>query len=127
MPLRTRQEQSEYQRLWVKRRREVWVRAHGPCAECGSWEQPEIDHVDPSTKQTSVAAVWSWSKAKRDRELAKCQVLCKPCHRRKTIASLLRNGGHNLNGYRRGCRCAICTTAVREKARRYRQTRGVAA
>ena len=58
--------------------------ANGPCVKCGCWDldQLEVDHIDPNTKVSH--RVWSWSKERRENELAKCQVLCRACHLTKT-------------------------------------------
>lgn len=66
-------------------RRERWLRENGPCQHCGSWENLEVDHIDPATKDAHTSSIWSWpDPARRASELAKCQVLCAPCHQRKT-------------------------------------------
>lgn len=80
----------EYQLAWVKRRRNEWIADHGPCAICGSWDQPEVDHIDRSTKVLTPAKIWSLSpeNPKRIAELAKCQVLCHDCHQEKTSTEL---------------------------------------
>jgi len=83
-----------YQLAWIKRRRAEWIEEHGPCARCGSREDMEVDHVDRATKLLPPAKVWSLTKVKRDVELAKCQVLCGPCHRAKTISELRRIPPH---------------------------------
>jgi hypothetical protein len=72
------------QLAWMKRRRQEWLDANGPCAQCGSSHRLEVDHIDPETKVTHT--VWSWAKPRRDAELAKCQVLCHACHAEKTRA-----------------------------------------
>lgn len=74
--------------------RAQWIAEHGPCQQCGSTENLEIDHIDPKTKnpvlqykigQTSAKQkIWNLDKKRRELELAKCQVLCKPCHIIKT-------------------------------------------
>jgi hypothetical protein len=43
----------------------------------------ELDHVDPSQKVDH--RIWSWSKARMDVEVAKCQVLCYDCHLAKSV------------------------------------------
>lgn len=53
----------------------------GPCIDCGSWQRLEFDHVDPETKLDSVSSLFL--SKKRDAELAKCVVRCRPCHVRK--------------------------------------------
>lgn len=71
-----------YQKAWVKEARWDWLAKNGPCRQCGSSERLEVDHIDPSLKVSH--AVWSWSKPRREAELAKCQVLCHDCHAKKT-------------------------------------------
>lgn len=63
-----------------------------PCLHCGE-DDPivlEFDHIDPSTKISAIAMLrgsnCSW--AKLEAEIAKCQVLCANCHRRKTAKEL---------------------------------------
>jgi len=87
-------------------RRFVWLNANGPCVKCGSDEDLEVDHIDPSLKIDH--KVWSWSDVRRSAELAKCQVLCHKCHARKTAASRpqKQHGTHSM--YTSGCRCQPC-------------------
>jgi len=77
---------NKYQRDWYAHIRRDWFKQHGPCAHCGSWENLQADHIDPKTKdpKASKRVPWSWSKARREIELAKCQALCKPCHLKKS-------------------------------------------
>lgn len=82
MPYRDRAEQNRFQAEWTRRRRQEWITANGPCAECGSWQALELDHIDPEQKVEH--RVWSWSEARRVEELKKCQVLCESCHAKKT-------------------------------------------
>lgn len=120
MPYADRERQREYRREWYAARRAAWFAANGPCAQCGSWERLELDHVDPATKVHHV--IWSWSDARREAELAKCQILCVDCHDEKTAGEW--HGRWNGNaqphsvssapgttGYRRGCRCGACCRA----------------
>lgn len=86
MPYSDPEKQREYQRLWMAKRRADWIAEHGPCVDCGSYEDLQVDHVDASVKVTH--RVWSWSKARRGVELAKCVVRCNPCH----VAKTTRNG-----------------------------------
>ena len=75
--------QREYQRLWMARRRSEWMEANGPCVDCGSSEALEVDHSDQTTKVEH--KVWSWSKVRREAELAKCVVRCYDCHMAKSV------------------------------------------
>lgn len=74
--------QRAYQRNWMAARRASWIQENGPCALCDSWEQLEVDHVDPATKVMQPSALWSLApdNPKRIQELLKCRVLCHDCH-----------------------------------------------
>ncbi len=85
-----RRKQRAWQVAWMKRRRRAWFKAHGPCVDCGSRRQLEIDHVDPKTKVSH--RIWSWSEARRNVELAKCVARCHRCHLRRSIIQLTKTG-----------------------------------
>lgn len=82
MPYKDPEEQRIYQRKWLARRKAEWFAANGPCTRCGSWNDLELDHINARLKVNHV--IWSWSEKRRNAELAKCQVLCHPCHLGKT-------------------------------------------
>lgn len=80
-----------YQKEWMRnRRREFFSGKY--CVQCKSTEKLELDHINPEEKEHH--SIWSWSEERRLKELAKCQVLCKTCHRLKSNAycRLLRTG-----------------------------------
>lgn len=66
----------------MKKARDEWFAANGPCQKCGSKEKLELDHINPEDKVSH--SVWSWTPERRRLELNKCQALCRPCHREKT-------------------------------------------
>lgn len=75
------EQQREYQRNWMAARRNAFF--HDKCCvQCGSTENLELDHIDRNEKEDH--NVWSWSEERRQKELAKCQVLCYDCHLEKT-------------------------------------------
>ena len=82
-----REVKRSYQREWVRNRRKAWIDANGPCKVCGSDENLEVDHINPSEKSMDPAPLWSMSDNNPVKlaELSKCQVLCKSCHMKKTI------------------------------------------
>jgi hypothetical protein len=82
MPYKDKNKQSAYQLERQHRIRAAWFRIHGKCVRCGSKENLELDHIDPSKKITH--RVWSWAPERRKAELVKCQSLCKICHKKKT-------------------------------------------
>lgn len=67
----------------MAKRRLEWFNANGPCVECGSWDDLELDHKDYKVKWKH--AIWSYSQMIRVRELSKCQVLCSSCHKKKNM------------------------------------------
>lgn len=103
--------QREYQKQWVAARRQVWIDTNGPCVKCGSRDDLEVDHVDPAKKVSH--RIWSWSRKRREVELARCQVLCGLCHKDKTRRQRDDAVPHGVNRYkgRHGCRCSICRAA----------------
>lgn len=68
-----------------------------PCADCGKRFTPvvmEFDHRDASKKRFDVAHSWCRSVRGILEEAAKCDVVCRNCHRRRTVTrrSTLRAG-----------------------------------
>lgn len=86
MPITDRQAKRAYDRERYAGFRREWIAANGPCQQCGSSKDLEVDHIDPTTKLSH--RVWSWSRVRREAELAKCRVLCGSCHQRKTSAEM---------------------------------------
>ena len=105
----TRFDKRRYQRDWLRRRREAWL-ADKSCVHCGSRQDLHIHHCDPNEKFEH--RVWSWRQDRREAELAKCEVLCHPCHRR-LHAEQDRYPCGTVAAYRRGCRCEPCRDAKR--------------
>lgn len=84
MPYADPNRQREYQRRWMEKRRSDWFAANGPCADCGSSDDLQLDHLDFRKKVSH--RLWSWSATRREEELAKCVARCRPCHQTKTNA-----------------------------------------
>jgi 5-methylcytosine-specific restriction endonuclease McrA len=125
MPYKDPEKQKKYQRDWIARRKLAWLEENGPCAKCGSEKDLQVDHIDPSTKTTH--RIWSFSKEKRETELAKCQVLCFECHKNKTCND---NYGHDVKQhgtggpYKDGCRCNLCVKGQNRRSRERFERRG---
>ncbi len=81
MPYKNLEQQRQYQREWMAKRRLDYF-FDKACVRCGSGDNLQLDHVDPTLKISH--KIWSWSAEKREAELAKCQVLCEHCHLDKT-------------------------------------------
>lgn len=67
-------------------RRKAYARDYlgGKCAECGSTEELEFDHVDPAMKRFDLMRDWSVAWQRWHDELEKCQLLCHDDHAEKT-------------------------------------------
>lgn len=120
MSYKDRNKQQAYQAGYLAGKRMTWLQDHGPCAQCGSWDRLELDHIDPAQKVTH--RVWSLAKPARDAELAKCQVLCSRCHKEKHRLLTAKPLVHGTsNGYQKHrCRCDACRTANNVRVRRWK-------
>lgn len=85
MPYKDKVKQREYQRKWKAKRRAEFFEGKC-CEECGGAENLELHHEDRSKKESH--KIWSWSKERREAELAKCVVLCRDCHWQETYKQL---------------------------------------
>lgn len=94
----------------MKMYRKEWFLENGPCISCRSWEHLEVDHIKP--KQKKHHAVWTWKPERRETELARCQVLCKTCHKQKHAWLKIAKLTHGTRAmYRKyNCRCITCKT-----------------
>jgi hypothetical protein len=76
-----------------------------PCVDCGmkSVASLEFDHVDPTTKTSTISAMLPRSTwASIQREIAKCAVRCANCHRRRTLEQRSELAGSPTIGVRAG-------------------------
>ena len=102
----------------------------GQCAVCGSTDQLEFDHIDPSTKWVNLPQMWGYSEARFQGELAKCQLLCRVHHAEKTArenGQALARGTHGTLSAYRYCgppKCDDCKLAKRDWQRQRRATSG---
>src|ERR1035437_4621078 len=123
MPYKNKEVQRAYCNAWIKKRRRLWILANGPCVDCGLWFGLEVHHRDPLQKIDH--KVWSWSEARRTKELAKCEVKCQNCHvewHRKYVITPLVHG--TLSGYKtHSCHCNLCRKANADWKRRYTKAR----
>ncbi len=94
------------------------------CNLCGAIENLQIDHTIREEKSFSVARKWNIAIESLILELDKCQLLCQPCHNKKTTAELgrtLARGTHGTHSAYRYCKCDICKEFKREYMRKYRR------
>lgn len=124
MPYRDKDKQRQFQREHLAKRRAEWIASQGGrCVRCGSREELEIDHIDPRDKLYNPSHLWSRSLAFREAELAKCQVLCRACHLRKTVSGANRSHGASYQYTKQGCRCEACRAWNARRARNQRRRR----
>jgi hypothetical protein len=115
----------EYTKRYIANLRAAWIAEQGDkCNYCATTQGPfDIDHINRALKTHKVTRLWFMNKATRDAELAKCQVLCKPCHKQKTrYERMIHNPEHGTSAMyqQRKCRCAECKAWKAEQGRQYR-------
>lgn len=115
-----------YMTARILKRRQDWIDSQGgKCAVCGSTENLEVDHKDPAQKEYDPCVLWSLAldNPKRIGELAKCWVLCRICHKAKTIGEKRTAQHGGIRMYRVGCRCKECRAANTRSQREYQARR----
>ncbi len=116
---KTKEEYNAYMKKYMlKRYHERMDRARqklgGECCKCGSKENLQIDHIDPSAKSWTMAKMWSVNDKSFEEELSKCQLLCQPCHNLKTLdqnGMKPARGTHGTLSSYRYCKCRLCKDA----------------
>lgn len=108
-------------------KRRVIEQLGGKCVRCGSVDRLQFDHVDRTTKTKVIGSMLTQKEATLQAELAKCQLLCQPCHSLKSIIELgnqpRRHGTTTM--YAGGkCRCPLCRAAQYEYVKEYRKRNG---
>jgi hypothetical protein len=117
---------NEYMKArWERRRKQAVEYLGGKCVKCGSEDELEFDHIDPSTKTYTVASASSRNEVVFWAEVDKCQLLCKPHHVEKTT---LENGvehGGGVSG-KKNCKCQPCKNRKNEYMRTWKKTKRLA-
>ena len=114
----------EYQKVrYVKRRTMFIAELGGKCILCGSTENLEFDHIDPTQKAFNIGK-WIANRKEEDirAELKKCQLLCASCHKRKTVKAKSVEHGEGKTGVR-NCRCEKCAPLKNAYARELKRRR----
>lgn len=122
MPYSDPEQRRKHKREWRARNRSNYL-ADKACVVCGSTERLEVDHINPAEKVSH--NIWSWSKVRREAELAKCQVLCYDHHLEKTLREHYEEVAKIPHGdrrrYKRGCHCTACRKANADYRRELRR------
>lgn len=111
------------------RRRSDFIESRGGCCEqCRGLDDLEIDHIDPAEKGFALGkALAGWAESRIQKELAKCQVLCKDCHAEKTRKDLAKRFNqrehweHGTVTGRKYCACELCKKAQSEYMKQWRE------
>lgn len=116
MPFADPEVRRAYHRERWTRRRAAYL-AGKCCAWCGATDDLQVHHRDPEKKGSH--RIWSWSQQRLEAELAKCEIVCAPCHAKahaeaRRIEAELRNPCGTYQAYARGCRCDACRAARRD-------------
>lgn len=93
---------------YKKRRSEAIDKLGGKCVVCGTTQDLEFDHIEPHTKEITIARASSFSESRWQAEIAKCQLLCHTCHVEKHRPEHLCG---DVKKYWQGCRCNLCKAA----------------
>lgn len=128
MALKSREEYNAYMRgyqkaRYEKRRTGFIEELGGVCVQCNSVDELEFDHINPDTKSFNVAKkMANGAIAVLREEIAKCQLLCKKCHKKKSVAEEEVGHGEGLTG-KKNCSCDLCRPLKAEYARVRKQNR----
>ena len=102
------------QQLYLKRRRRKSVEfLGGQCKNCKVVTNLQFDHVEPKDKNfnisSAIAKHMKWELLVK--ELIKCQLLCKDCHKEKnwSVSGKAQHGSFNMYTVYK-CRCDKCRT-----------------
>lgn len=97
----------------------------GQCVRCGSEKNLQLDHIDRKTKKFNISTgVRRYSRAVVWKEVKKCQLLCKSCHRKKGVEAgdILETKHGSITMYSRyKCRCELCRKATSDYLKNYRR------
>lgn len=126
-----REVRNDYHRRYSRKRysavrQQAIAALGGRCVKCGGDSELQFDHVDANSKVVDPSSVMTGNEAKAKAELAKCQLLCRSCHREKT--NLERYGVRVHGTYamykREGCRCDPCRKAVAVRRQTWKSSNG---
>lgn len=119
MPYKDKEMQREYQRNWMRKRRNDYFKDK-VCEKCNSTLNLELHHLDPSIKESH--KIWSWTEERGNKELEKCVVWCERCHNKHhmKIRSEIPIKHGTRSGYKRFCRCILCKQAESNYLKNYR-------
>lgn len=124
MPSRRTGYYRTYNKAWKANRRTRLIEMlGGKCVRCGSTDELEFDHIDPSSKRFNICAGLSRAWAELVDEARKTQLLCLPCHVDKGAEDRPEPTHGRYRYIYWQCRCEVCRAAnaaasARQRARK---------
>ena len=122
----TRQARAAYMRKYIKARKQrrkakLIEMLGGKCVRCGTTEDLEFDHIDPSLKRFNVCSDLTRAWDLLVEEAMKCQLLCKEDHIAKGAEDRpeVPHGLYRYEYYH--CRCDVCKAENSVASARKRQ------
>lgn len=110
---------NDYMKQRYNKRRQLAIEhLGGKCICCGSDEDLDFHHKDPSTKLFTIAKASSFGEERFWKEVAKCELLCRDCH---TAHHKVEYPCGVVQSYWHGCRCDLCRAANAKHGREYKQ------
>ena len=110
---------------YYKRKRYFIDLLGGKCKWCGedNIKELEFDHEDPERKETTITNILSYKIEKAQREISKCQLLCKKCHKEKNKVDNgeAKHGTYTMYKHHR-CRCRPCMDSFNVARKKWRAT-----
>ena len=100
-----------------ERRKQAITKLGDKCVICGNTENLQFDHIDPESKNFTIAKLSSINETDFWKEIDKCQLLCEECHKLKSIADAglkQAKGFHGTISTYRYCKCELCRKAKSE-------------
>jgi hypothetical protein len=90
----------------------------GVCVECGTRDDLQFHHVDPSVKSWNVSKLTSIREELFWKEIDKCELRCRECH---IDHHRVENEHGTMQRYWQKCRCDLCKAEASEYNRQARQ------
>lgn len=119
-------DRTSYDKSRYNERRELLLDLIGrECADCGSTDRIEFDHVDSKSKEFALMSRWNRPLEQLQAEIAKCQPLCHECHLKKTLQQTSVEHGGGLSG-KKNCKCAPCRSKKAEYMREWKRRKAAA-
>ena len=83
--MNTKEQHRKYNlNCYHKRRNKLIEQLGGKCVRCGSTENLEFDHISSQSKEIDISKQITSDIISIQKELIKCQLLCRSCHIQKT-------------------------------------------